>query len=437
MEPMTLVFLIFVVAFLVFLFSGWAIAFAIGAASILAYVFVAGGSALGNFAVLSYNAMSSYDMLALPFFILMGEILIEGGVAGKLYDSVLPLMERFPGGLIHTNIVANVILGACCGSTIAATTAISSVAIPELTKRGYAKEICFGSLASAGCLACLIPPSIGMIIFASLTTVSLGKLFIAGIIPGLLLAAAFSFVVAIWVKLKPAITPPPKKEIVSLGIAFLFAIRSLWPLFFLIVLVLGVIYLGIGTPTEAGCFGVIGSILLSYKKIDRKNMLKSLLSTCQISGALLLIIAMASVYGFALNALGLRTWLLSVLSGLPGGAKTQMYLIWMILLVLGMFLDSSSVIVITTPILLPFSVNLGFEPLWFGIYLMLAVELGNITPPVGLTMFAVQAVSKSPINIVAKGCLPFWVSFFMVLSLLTMFPNLVTWLPNTGMGSSF
>jgi C4-dicarboxylate transporter DctM subunit len=433
MESMTLIFLIFVVAFLVLLFSGWAIAFGIATASILAYIFVAGSGGLGNFPVLSYNAMFSYNMLALPFFILMGELLIQGGVASKLYDSVVPLMERIPGGLLHTNIVANVLLGACCGSTIAATTAISSVAIPELTKRGYAKEICFGSLASAGCLAALIPPSVGLIIFASITTVSLGQLFIAGIIPGLILAACFSLVVAVWVRVRPRIVPRRKKEVMSLGAALFFALKNLWPLLFLIVLVLGVIYLGIGTPTEAGSFGAIGALVLGYRKLDRKTIMKAMLGTCHISGALLLIIAMASVYGFALNALGLRTLLISLLSALPGGPIMKVYIIFFMMLLLGMFIDSASVIVITTPILLPFAVSLGFEPVWVGIYIILAVELGNITPPVGLTLFAVQVVSKNPVSTVAEGCFPFWASFFLAVSVITVFPAVVTWLPSTGL----
>jgi tripartite ATP-independent transporter DctM subunit len=171
--------------------------------------------------------MFNYDLLALPIFILMGELLIQGGVAGKLYDSVLPLMERIPGGLIHTNIIANVILGACTGSTIAATTAMSAVAVPELNKRGYDKKICYGSLSSAGCLACLIPPSVGMILFASITTVSLGKLFIAGIIPGLILAGAFSLVVFIWVNLQPKIVPAAPEKLMPLGAAIIFALKNM------------------------------------------------------------------------------------------------------------------------------------------------------------------------------------------------------------------
>jgi C4-dicarboxylate transporter DctM subunit len=434
MESQILLFLIFGVAFLFLLFSGWLIAFAMAGASTLAYIFMAGEGAIGNIVVHTYNAMFNYDLLALPIFILMGELLIQGGVAGKLYDSVLPLMERIPGGLVHTNIIANVILGACTGSTIAATTAMSTVAVPELNKRGYDKKICYGSLTSAGCLACLIPPSVGMILFASITTVSLGKLFIAGIIPGLILAAAFSLVVFIWVKLQPNIVPVPPKKLMPLGVAVIFALKNMWPILVLIFMVLGAIYFGIGTATESGCYGICGALVLGYKTINLETIKRTLFSTLQISGGLLIVIAMASVYGFALNSLGMRQSLLSLLGGLPGGAFTKMYLIWLMLLILGMFIDSASIIVITTPIFMPFAVGLGYDPIWFGVFMMLAVELGNITPPVGVTLFAVQAAAKEQLDIVAKGSFPFWASFFLAMTICTYFPAIVTWLPGMGAG---
>ncbi len=433
MESPALLISFFVGAFLLCLVAGWPIAFGMATASILAYVFIAGGGALGNFAVLSYNAMFNYDLIALPVFILMGELLIKGGVAAVLYESVVPLMERFPGGLIHTNVVANVILGACTGSTMAATTAMSTVAVPELMKRGYRKEICYGSLASAGCLACLIPPSVGMILFSSISTVSLGTLFIAGIVPGLLLAASFSLVIIVWVKARPTITPPPPKELMPLGKAVAFALRHMWSLLMLIGIVLGSIYLGIATATESGCYGIAGALILG-KKLTRESIKEALLSSSRISGSLLFIIAMASVYGFALNALGLREGLVQILHRMPGGPITQMWIVWMILLLLGMFIDSASIIVITTPILLPFATSLGFDPVWFGIYLMLACELGNITPPVGLTLFAVQGATGDRFDIIAKGCLPFWASYFITLIPVTLFPAVVTWLPSTGLG---
>lgn len=430
MESVTLLLLIFVLSFLVLLFLGWPIAFAIATASILAYVFLAGGSVLGVFAIFSYNAMFNYGLLALPIYILMGEMLIQGGVAGDLYDAVTPLMERIPGGLIHTNIAANVILGACCGSTVAATSAMSTVAIPELMKRGYAKEICYGSLASAGCLSCLIPPSVGMILFCSITTVSLGKLFIAGIIPGLILAACFSLVSAIWIKCQPNMAPRIPKKVMPLGRAVLFALKRLWPLFILITVVLGTIYLGVATPTESGCYGVVGAMVLSAfnKKLNLKTISVMLVNTAKISVSILFIIAMASVYGYALNALGMKQLLLHLLENLQGGVITKIYIIWLVYLLLGMFLDSAAVIVLTTPILLPFAIGLGFEPVWFGVFLMLAVQLGNITPPIGVTLFAVQSITNDRIAIISKGCLPYWISFLLASSLIIFFPSLATFL---------
>ena len=430
MDIASLLLLIFVGAFLVLLFLGWPVAFAIATASILAYIFLAGGSVLGSFAIFSYNAMFNYGLLALPIFILMGEVLIQGGVAGDLYDAVTPLMERIPGGLIHTNIAANVILGACCGSTVAATSAMSTVAIPELMKRGYAKKICYGSLASAGCLSCLIPPSVGMILFCSITTVSLGKLFIAGIIPGLILAASFSLVSAIWIKYQPDIAPRVPKKVMPLWVAVLFALKRLWPLFILIIVVLGTIYLGVATPTESGCYGVFGALVLSAlnKKLNLKTIKAMLINTAQVSVPILFIIAMASVYGYALNALGLKQLLLNLLENLQGGTITKIYIIWLVYLLLGMFLDSAAVIVLTTPILLPFTINLGYDPIWFGIFLMLTTQLGNITPPIGVTLFAVQAITKERVAIIAQGCLPYWVSFLLASSLVIFFPSLATWL---------
>jgi len=428
MDPMVLSLVIFLGVFFVFLLSGWMIAFALAAASLLAYIFIAGGTT-GNFAILGYNALFTYTLLALPIFILMGTFLIEGGVATILYEGVLPLMERVPGGLIHTNIIGNIILGACSGSTIAATTCMATVCIPELKKRGYDKGICYGSLAAAGNLASLIPPSVGLIIFASLTTVSLGQLFIAGIVPGLFLAVCFGVITAIWVRIHPEVAPSPKEKM-PLGSAFFLAIRKLWALLVLIVVVLGVIYLGIGTPTEAGCYGAVGALLLGVKRLDREKIKSALFTGGRVSGSLLFVIAMASVYGFALNALGLREWLLAVLGALPGDQYIQMFLVWLILLVLGMFIDGTSIIVITTPIFLPFAVSLGFDPVWFGVWLMLAANLGNITPPVGITLYAVITVSKDSIDVVARGCLPFWASFFMVMIPMTFFPAIATWLPS-------
>lgn len=433
MESITLIILTFVVSFFVLMFIGWPIGFSIIGSTILAYFFLAGWGAVGSIAVLGYYGMYNYGLLALPIFILMGLILIHGGIAEDLYNAVLPLMERIAGGLIYANIIANVILGACCGSAIAATSAMSAVAIPELRKRGYAKGICYGSLASAGNLSALIPPSVGMILFCSITTVSLGRLFIAGIIPGLILAVCFCIISAVWIKFKPNIVPVVPKKVMPMGMAIIYAFRNLWPLVILIILVLGIIYLGVGTPTEGGCYGVVGAVILSIskKKLNITVIKNILVDTSRISVSILFIIAMASVYGYALNYLGLQPFLINMLEGLKGGVIAKVYIIWLIYLILGFFLDSSAVIILTTPIILPFMISLGFEPVWFGIFILLAVTMGNITPPVGITLFAVQAITKDRVDIISKGCLPYWVSFFLASSLIIFFPILATWLPGT------
>lgn len=436
MENTTLVLIIFVPCFLFFLFSGWPIAFGVSAVTILG-LFLVGGGRVGNFAYLGYNALCNYHLLALPVFILMGEVLIAGGVGQRLYDGVGPLMNRIRGGLIYSNIVMNTVLGAACGSTIAATSAISAVAIPELEKRHYKKGLVYGSLASSGCLAALIPPSVGMIIYAALTDTSLGELFVAGIVPGLLFAASLIVTTKVSLMIRPDIAPEVTRQDLSVPIvrAFFSSVTGLWPLLLLIVMVLGSIYSGFATPTEAAAYGVIGAFILGIRRISRKTLKTSLNSTLQISVSLFFIIGMASVYGFTLNSLGIRGLMIDFLVALPFGVYTKVYMVWLALLLLGMFLDCGSVMILTIPILTPFMVSLGFSPTWFGIYIILAIELGNITPPVGLTLYAVQAVSGDKLETIAKGALPYWAAYFMAVTPIIFFPEIALWLPRlAGMG---
>lgn len=428
------VFLIFILLFFILLFLKWPIAFSLATATIVSYIFISGGKVFGNFAILTYNAMFNYNLLALPIFILMGEILIYGGIASGLYDSLSPLMERFRGGLIHTTIVGNLILGACCGSNVAATTAMSTVAIPELTKRGYGKSIIYGSLASAGCLSSLIPPSISMILYSSVTTVSLGQLFIAGIIPGIILASFFSMVSYFWMVIDPNMVPKVTTDNIPLFAAMFLAIKKLWSIIILILIVLGTIYLGVGTPTEAGCFGVIGALIIAFsnKQMNLEKLKIIIYDSGKVSAALLTIIAGATVYGYALNALGFKELIVNALLNMPGGPILKIFYIWTILLVMGMFVDAGGIIVITTPIFLPIAVYYGFSPLWLGIFMILCTNLGNITPPVGLTIFSVQAVSGDDLYVIARGCLPYWISFALATATLTFFPILASWLPSLG-----
>lgn len=436
MENAGLATLAFVIAFLVLLFAGWEIAFALGAVSILGYFFFGGGT-VGNFSYVASNTLFSYYLLALPVFILMGEVVIMSGIVGRLYDSIIPLLPPIPGGLVHVNVLANVILGACVGSTIAATSATTAVALPELKKRGYTLGPAYGSLASAGCIAGLIPPSVGFILYSSITSVSMGQLFIAGIIPGLLLGLAISVVIVAIAIIRPWYFPHHQKEKgITLGKSIFFALKNLWPVAILIIFVLGSIYAGICTATESGCIGVVGALLLAigWRRFSFEKLKKALFDTVQISGSLLVIIAVAGVYGFALNYVGLKGIVGGILTALPGGPIAKMLFIFLFFIILGMFLDGGSMVIITTPIFLPFVVSLGFSEVWYGIWLIVAVEMGNITPPVGLTLFAVQAVSGDRLETITRASLPFWASFIIVVLLITFWPDLVLWLPHLAFG---
>jgi len=425
MDSLGLVALIFGAFFVIFLFSGWLIAFSIAASSMLAYLLICGGSTITNFALLGYNAMTNYNFLALPLFILMGELMIQGGIARKLYNSVVPLAGRVRGGLIYVNVLANTIFGACCGSTVAATSAISAVAIPEVTKRGYSKGISYGSLAAAGNLAGLIPPSVGLIVYSAISNTSLSELFVAGIVPGLILAGTLMLVTTIWIKFDSKVVPPRLENPLRLAKAVPFAICRLWSVALMIGAVLGSIYTGFATPTEAGTYGVVGAFILGIagKELNLEKFKITLVDTIRAAVPILFIIAMAAIYGFALSYLGLKSYLLELLQGFSGPAWLQMFFIWLMLLVLGMFLDGGSIFILTTPIFLPFAMSLGYHPVWYGVWLEMAVDLGNITPPVGVTLYAVQSISRDKLEIIARGALPFWISFAMSQALLTLFPR--------------
>jgi len=432
MDSMVWIAALFFGGLLLLLFMGLPIYLVLATTAMLAYLIFAKEAVITAFPLLCYSGIKSYTLLALAFFILMGELMVEGKVADVLYDAITPVVVRIRGGLIYVNILANTLFGAISGSTIAATSATSAVAIPQLQKRGYAKGISYGSLASAGCLASLIPPSLGLILYAAITNTSVGELFIGGIVPGLILTSTLAMVTFVWIRISPQIVPEVEKSQVPLGGALLHAIKALWPIAILVFIVLGSIYFGWATPTEAGTYGVFGALIVGAKRLTLSRIRTGFVNSVRVAASLIIIIGIAEVYGYALNLLGLKNAIVGLLAGLPGIPPVKMFFIWLMLLVLGMFLDSGSAIVITTPVLLPFAVSLGYDPIWYGVWLILAVELGNITPPVGLTMFAVQSVSGDRVDIIAKGSLPYWISYLFAQLPVTFFPGIVVWLFKMG-----
>ncbi len=377
-----------------------------------------------------WNSLNSWALTALPLFILMGEILFRTSISTKLLNGLVPWLSNIPGRLLHINVVACSLFAAVSGSSAATTATVGKITLDDLSKRGYDRSLAIGSLAGAGTLGFLIPPSLIMIIYGVLSDTSIGKLFSGGIIPGLLLASFYSLYIGVRAKMNPAVVPAADRKYTF--VEKLKALQELMPVIALIMVVLGGIYLGITTPTEAAAIGVLGSLILAlaYRNLSWHNFQEALLQAVQTSCMICLIIAgaafLAQVVGFVGIARGISTYIASL--------NMPPYLLLLVLglmyLLLGMILDGISIVVMTLPIVLPIVLAAGFDPLWFGIYLVIMVELSQITPPVGFSLFVIQSISYEPVSYIIKATLPFMIIMILMVVLLAIFPDLVLFLPN-------
>jgi len=377
-----------------------------------------------------WNSLNSWSLTALPLFILMGEILFRTSISTKLLNGLVPWLSNVPGRLLHINVVACSLFAAVSGSSAATTATVGKITLDDLSKRGYDRSLAIGSLAGAGTLGFLIPPSLIMIIYGVLSDTSIGKLFSGGIIPGLLLASFYSLYIGVRAKMNPAAVPAADRKYSfaeKIG-----ALKELLPVILLIVVVLGGIYLGITTPTEAAAIGVLGSLVLAlaYRNLSWQNFREALLQAVQTSCMICLIIAgaafLAQVVGFVGIARGISTYI----AGLNMSPYLLLLVLGLMYLVLGMILDGISIVVMTLPIVLPIVLAAGFDPLWFGIYLVIMVELSQITPPVGFSLFVIQGISYEPVSYIIKSTLPFLIIMVLMVVLLAIFPDIVLFLPN-------
>lgn len=378
----------------------------------------------------AWNSLNSWSLTALPLFILMGEILFRTAISTRLLNGLAPWLTNIPGRLLHINVVACSLFAAVSGSSAATTATVGKITLDELSKRGYDRSLAIGSLAGAGTLGFLIPPSLIMIIYGVLSDTSIGKLFIGGVIPGLLLASFYSLYIMIRAKMKPNIVPLAKEEY-SNSERFA-SLKDLAPVLLLVFIVLGGIYLGFTTPTEAAAIGVLGALLLAlaYRNLTWQNFKEALLQAVQTTAMICLIIAgaafLAQVVGFVGIARGISEYIVSL--------NMSPYMLLVVLgimyLILGMILDGISIVVMTLPIVLPIVTGAGFDALWFGIFLVIMVELSQITPPVGFSLFVIQGIAYEPVVNIIKSTLPFLIIMVLMVVLLTLFPDLVLYLPN-------
>jgi len=377
-----------------------------------------------------WSSSNHATLIAIPFFVLIGEILLRSGVAQKTYAALNAWVSWLPGGLIHANIATATMFSATSGSSVATAATVATVASPQGEKLGYDPRLFTGSIAAGGTLGILIPPSINLIVYGFLTESSIPKLFLAGIVPGILMALLFMLITIILCTLYPKLGGP--KQHSSWAEKFV-ALQSLSPILFLFLSVVGSIYIGWATPTEAAAIGVFISLVISmtYSALTKEMLMKSLIGTIKITAMIMLVVIGAYVLNFALTASGFGRALQDLLQGLGLSPIGTLVVIILGYIILGFFIETLSLMVATIPIVVPIIIQMGYDPIWFGILMIILVEMALITPPVGLNLYVVNSARKNGNMMdVIVGSIPYVLIMLSMVFLLIMFPNIALYLPN-------
>ncbi len=376
-----------------------------------------------------WGTSSSWTLTALPLFVWMGEILFRTKLSENLFKGLSPWMQKLPGGLIHVNVVGCALFAAISGSSAATVATVGKMSIPELRKRNYPEKILLGSLAGSGTLGLLIPPSIILIIYGVAVQESIAKLFIAGIIPGIMIALIFMSYVVIWSLIN-------KKEMPKIleDYSFLEKIkksRQLLPVILLISAVIGSIYTGIATATEAASLGVVGALILSYfqKSLTLETFKSSLLGATKTSCMIAFILAGSTFLSLAMGFTGLPRNLATWIQNMELSPYVLIFVLMIFYIILGMFLDGISAVVLTMAIIEPMIRQAGFDMIWFGIFLVIVVEMAQITPPVGFNLFVLQGMANRDMGYIAKSAFPLFLLMILAVILVVIFPEIALWMP--------
>lgn len=403
----------------------------LGVAGIVGIYLVRGAVGVTQ-APLSFIAqVGNFTLVAVPLYILLGEILFTTGIGPDLFEAAHRWLYRVPGGLAVASIFAAAVFGAMCGVSIAGVAVIGVIAVPEMLKRGYDPSLAAGSVTASGALAMLIPPSLLFILYASVSKASVGQLFIGGIVPGVFLAILMAMYVVIRVKLNPRLAPPPDEkfgwgERISI-------LKRLWPPLTLILLILGSIYTGFCTPTEVAAVACVGALVIAhypYRALNRKALQWIFQATTRTSGSILIILACAFVFSQFLLFTRVPDRVSEFCTSLPWPPWAVILFIMLIFVFLGMFIDAASITIVSTPIFLPTILALGYDPLWFGILLVMNMEMAVITPPVGLNLYTMKSIiPELALEQILRGAMPYVFIEFAALLPFVFYPELALWLP--------
>ena len=376
-----------------------------------------------------WGTTSSWTLTALPLFVWMGEILFRTKLSENLFEGLSPWMQKLPGGLIHVNVVGCALFAAISGSSAATVATVGKMSIPELRKRNYPEKILLGSLAGSGTLGLLIPPSIILIIYGVTVQESIAKLFIAGILPGIMIAILFMFYVIIWSLINKKLMP---KSFENFSLfEKIRRSKKLLPVIILILAVIGSIYTGIATATEAASLGVVGALLLSYlqKSLTIQTFKESLLGATKTSCMIAFILAGSSFLSLAMGFTGLPRNLAIWIEGMELSPYILIIVLMVFYIILGMFLDGISAVVLTMAIIEPMIRQAGFDMIWFGIFLVVVVEMAQITPPVGFNLFVLQGMANKDMGYIARSAFPLFLLMIVAVFVIIIFPEIALWLP--------
>jgi C4-dicarboxylate transporter DctM subunit len=430
MEPMAGVSVLIIVV-LVLLGTGMPIGFALAAGGTFALCVVLPYPQLSVLGSIPWSSTWSFVLTALPLFIFMGEIMLKSGISDSAYEEVVFWLRGTPGGLAYANIVSCALFSAASGSSVATAGTIGTVAIPAMKKFGYEKRLFLGSLAAGGTLGILIPPSIPLIIYGGMVGESVGRLFMGGVVPGILMATVFCMVILVRAILNPGIAPKGSGS--STSHSYISSFLKMSPLISLVLVVLGGIYGGVMTPTEAASTGAVASLVLCGMKgrlrwvVVRDSLCGAVVTTSMI----LFIMVGASILNYSINWLGLPGQLVEKITQMGVSPYVVLIIITLLYFVLGCFLDPISVMIMTLPTVYPLIRAVGFDSVWFGIYLVINIELGCLTPPVGMNLFVIRGIDReNSLRDITLGAVPFMIGIVIMMAVITLFPALVLFLPD-------
>ena len=417
--------------FLGLLCTGMTIPLAITVPSVVYLLMHTGLAGLKGIGLVTWGSMNSFTLTAIPLFILMAEILQESRLSLRVYRGLSKLVAWLPGGLLQTNIAGCAIFAAISGSSVVTAASIGRVALPELERRNYAPRIAAGSLAAGGTLGILFPPSIAMIVYGTFTETSVAKLFMAGVVPGFMLTLMFMSYIAVYSLLRPAIAPR-ERGAANLG-EFGAALVDVSPFILLIGGTMGSIYTGLVTPTEAAAVGCLlaSVIALIWGESSLGVFKRALQSTTRICGNILFIVYAAYLFSYAISYAGVGEQITEFLVGLHLSKYAFFLALFVLYTVLGCLVESLGMIVVTVPLLYPVLLQYGIDPIWFGVILVMFIEMGQISPPIGINLFVIQGIWKGKLSDVVMGTVPFHLIMFVLLVLLVLFPDLAMWLPSS------